>query len=414
MKNSNNLNNDYDEDINRPEIDTGLSEVAVSPKKNIITLAIIGVFSLILVYFLFFRDTPLEQKKKEKQELSEVSNKIKTTQPAKAEIDTPITLPKLPEPPPLVVPPPPPPPAPPPPAPPPVSITTPVAAMPPQLPLLTKDDNAKIQALAARKKSTIMLGGAGGTKDNNIGSGDHNDYFEPVRTTATQSKATSIGNTSFMIAQGKMIDAVLETAINTDLPGTIRAMVSRDVYAESGKNILIPKGSRLIGAYQSNIQRGQKRVAIKWSRIIRADGIDIAIDKSDAVDKLGRVGVEGYVDNKYFEIFSNAILLSVINVGLALGVEKVTNFQATPQTTITTPSTTGALPSITTTASGKPSDAAIQDAVKSLGDAGKKITQDALNVNPTITVNQGYLIKVFVNQDLIFPAHIANGIKVVK
>ena len=113
---------------------------------------------------------------------------------------------------------------------------------------------------------------------------------------------------------------MLETAINTDLPGTLRAIVSRDVFAESGKEVMIPKGSRIIGTYNTGISRGQRRVMIVWTRLIRPDGLDIEIG-SPGVDSLGRAGVEGDVDNKYAEIFSAAILTSVVTIGAATAAE---------------------------------------------------------------------------------------------
>ncbi len=126
------------------------------------------------------------------------------------------------------------------------------------------------------------------------------------------------------IAQGKIVDAVLETAVNTDLPGEMRAIVSRDVFAESGRQIMIPKGSRLIGTYNTSVARGQARVMIIWTRLIRPDGLDIAIG-SGGVDALGRAGVEGSVDNKYAEIFSAAMLTSVLDIGVAVAVDALSN-----------------------------------------------------------------------------------------
>ena len=95
---------------------------------------------------------------------------------------------------------------------------------------------------------------------------------------AAESRSTTLGDREFIIAQGKLIDAVLETAVNTDQPGMLRALVSNDIYGDSGRTILLPRGSRLIGQYNSDVARGQSRVFVIWQRVIRPDGIDVQLD----------------------------------------------------------------------------------------------------------------------------------------
>ena len=103
-----------------------------------------------------------------------------------------------------------------------------------------------------------------------------------------------------------MLTAVLETAINTEMPGTVRGIITRDVYGESGNVVLIPRGSRLYGSYSSQITRGQGRVEINWSRLMRADGVDVNVT-FNAADQFGRSGIEGDVDNKYGSIIGNSM-----------------------------------------------------------------------------------------------------------
>jgi len=213
-------------------------------------------------------------------------------------------------------------------------------------------------------------------------------------TKAEKAVATRLSNLSTTIAQGKIIDAVIETAINTDLPGSIRAIVSRDVFAESGREVMIPKGSRLIGTYNSGIVRGQNRVLIVWTRLIRPDGLDMAIG-SPGVDALGRAGIEGIADNKYSEIFSAALLTSIISIGVAAAADAATGNESTTTTTSNDGNRT------TTGTSG--TDAA-RDAVETVGEAGKGIVSSMLNLKPTIVLDQGSRINVFVNKDLIFPS----------
>ena len=79
------------------------------------------------------------------------------------------------------------------------------------------------------------------------------------------------------VTQGTMIPAVLETAINTDVPGYVRAVVSQDVRSFDGTRVLVPRSSRLIGQYQSGLQAGQKRAYVIWTRLIRPDGVSVAL-----------------------------------------------------------------------------------------------------------------------------------------
>jgi type IV secretion system protein VirB10 len=130
--------------------------------------------------------------------------------------------------------------------------------------------------------------------------------------------ATAMENPSTTISQGTLIPAVLETAIDTDLPGYVRAVVSRDIKAFDGANVLIPRSSRLIGQYKSGLQAGQQRAYVIWTRLIRPDGASIALG-SPAVDFSGRSGLEGKVDGHFLKRFGSAMLLSVVGGLGALG-----------------------------------------------------------------------------------------------
>ncbi|HWK41305.1 MAG TPA: TrbI/VirB10 family protein [Croceibacterium sp.] len=113
------------------------------------------------------------------------------------------------------------------------------------------------------------------------------------------------------ITQGTMIPAVLETAINTDVPGFVRAVVSQDVRSYDGTRILVPRSSRLIGQYQSGLQQGQKRAYVIWTRLIRPDGVSVSL-ASPATAFDGSGGLPGQVDSHFFQRFGSAMLLSVI------------------------------------------------------------------------------------------------------
>jgi type IV secretion system protein VirB10 len=316
--------------------------------------------------------------------------------------------------------PPPPPPPPPPPAPPAV-VKQPNAAppkpaaplAPPEIRAIGAPDDGGIKLLdkraANRMRSNMLLinGGATAGGDDKkaakaaINQNDPNAAFASNVIESSQAEsvtATRMSNMNQTIAQGKIVNAVLETAINTDLPGTLRAIISRDVYAEAGRSVLIPKGSRLIGTYNTGIFRGQKRVLIVWTRVITPEGIDMAIG-SPGIDSLGRAGVQGQVDNKFMESFSAAILTSMITLGVGIAADNSISGNNS--------STTNTDGSSTTT--GSAGAAAITGAVRSVGDVSSSIVNSLVDLRPTITIDQGTRINVFVNKDVLVPGQTTSG-----
>jgi type IV secretion system protein VirB10 len=167
------------------------------------------------------------------------------------------------------------------------------------------------------------------------------------------------------VTQGTMIPAILETAINTDVPGYVRAVVSQDVRSFDGTRVLVPRSSRLIGQYQSGVQGGQKRAYVIWTRLIRPDGVSVAL-ASPAASFDGSTGLDGKVDSHFFQRFGSAMLLSVVGGLSAIG--------------------TGGASLIL---GGGQSAAA---AAVSQGD----------KIGPTIRVRQGEPIRVFTARDLDF------------
>ena len=123
-------------------------------------------------------------------------------------------------------------------------------------------------------------------------------------------QATPMTNPSTTVTQGTLIPAILETAIDTDVPGFVRAVVSEDVRSFDGTRILVPRSSRLVGQYQSGLQGGQKRAFVIWTRLIRPDGASVNL-ASPAVGFDGTTGLEGDVNSNFFRRFGSALLLSV-------------------------------------------------------------------------------------------------------
>jgi len=131
-------------------------------------------------------------------------------------------------------------------------------------------------------------------------------------------------NPSLTVPQGTVIPAVLETALDSTRAGGVRALVQRDVLGFDGTRLLIPRGSRLYGEYEANLQAGQNRALVRWTRLIRPDGVTIALD-SPSSDPLGRAGVRGKVDSKFLQRFGGAILQSVLDIGVGVAVARATD-----------------------------------------------------------------------------------------
>ena len=189
--------------------------------------------------------------------------------------------------------------------------------------------------------------------------------------TADTARATRLKDVASTASQGTVIPAVLETAIDSDVPGFARAVISQDVRGFDGTKVLIPRGSKLIGQYRSGVAQGQTRAFVVWSRILTPDGVSIDVG-SPSTDPLGRGGLSGETDTHFLERFGSAILLSVITSGL----------DALSQTQGSTDITIGS------------STQANQVASVAL--------QKQIDIPPTIKVPQGTPLQVFLAKDLDF------------
>ena len=238
-------------------------------------------------------------------------------------------------------------------------------------------DFAETDATAAAK-APISLGAAGlaavAAKAGATGpNGMNSDEQFATRVGAEEpehAQATQLRHRASLIPQGATITGVLETALNSDLPGFARAVVSRDVRGFDGTQILIPRGSRVIGQYKSAVAQGQTRAFVIWTRIIRPDGASIQIGSS-GTDPLGRAGLTGKVDTHFFQRFGGAILLSVINAELTNLSSRSNNTQVVIGSA--SDATTASLSALIPTA-----------------------------IPPTIKVSQGAPIRIFVARDLDF------------
>ena len=220
-------------------------------------------------------------------------------------------------------------------------------------------------------------GGNGGANAASHGDkdGESDNAFSArlAKTGAESVSPTHLSDNARVAPQGTIIPAVLETAINSDLPGYTRAVVSRDVRGYDGTTVLIPRGSRLIGQYRNALAVGQSRAFVVWTRLITPAGLSLDI-QSPGTDSMGRTGLEGETHSHFFSRFGNAILLSVINAGLQAGANSI----------------------------GNPSTAIIIGSQAQATNVATMALQKEINVPTTVIVHQGTPIQVFVARDLDF------------
>lgn len=181
-------------------------------------------------------------------------------------------------------------------------------------PAVVVDLSEAAPGAAAQKLGTVAAPVAAGGEDARLNP-EERFAARVTGSTVDTARATQMRDLSRVIPQGFVIPAVLETAIDSDLPGAVRAVVSRDVRGFDGSQILVPRGSKLIGQYRSAAAIGQTRAFVVWSRIITPAGVSIDVG-SPATDRLGRGGLAGTADTHFFERFGSSILLSLVSAGV--------------------------------------------------------------------------------------------------
>lgn len=215
------------------------------------------------------------------------------------------------------------------------------------------------------------------------------------------SVATENRRTDAWIPQGTMIRGTLETAINSDLAGMVKGIVREDVYSFDGRRILIPAGSSLIGDYKSGVERGQERILIVWTRMIRSDGVSVQLG-SYGTDRLGRSGMTGTVDRKYWERFGPPALMTLIGGAT----QYIAQLGQKDNQYITVVNSDGSVTRIPQNSGDTSQDRGRQIAAETIASGiqqlGTEAFQDSRNIRPTIHIPEGSDINVFVTRDLDF------------
>ncbi|WP_018904329.1 TrbI/VirB10 family protein [Variovorax paradoxus] len=184
----------------------------------------------------------------------------------------------------------------------------------------------------------------------------------------------------YQVMAGTIIPAALVTGINSDLPGQVIATVTEAVYdTATGRHLLIPQGSRLIGRYDSQVAFGQRRVLLVWTRLILPDMSSVALDRLPGIDPAGYAGLEDGVDWHWDRILAGAALSTLLSVGAEL-----------------------AAPQSRTDQDGNRVVIAVREGVQdTVNQVGQEITKRNASIQPTLTIQPGFPMRVMVNKDLI-------------
>lgn len=230
---------------------------------------------------------------------------------------------------------------------------------------------SKTNANTASTEGSPSDSGSGGGQ---LGaSGGMSELLTSTRTPTR--KAGMLGNRNFILAKGAFIDCALQTRLDSTVPGMTACVITRNIYSDNGKVLLIERGSTATGEYKANMRQGMARIYVLWSRIKTPNGVVIALD-SPGTDPLGGAGVPGYIDNHFWQRFGGALMLSMIDDVARLltsntgsGGNSQFNFNST-------------------------SDAAQNMATEAL--------KSTINIPPTLYKNQGEQVGIYIARDLDF------------
>jgi type IV secretion system protein VirB10 len=177
-----------------------------------------------------------------------------------------------------------------------------------------------------------------------------------------------------ILQAGAVISAALITGIRSDLPGQITAQVTENIFdSPTGRILLVPQGTRVIGQYDNNVQFGQSRVLLVWNRLIFPNGCSIVLERQPGADAEGYAGLQDGVDYHWWDLAKAAGLSTLLSVGAELAVDN---------------------------------DDRLIQAIRNGGqdtinDAGQQIVRRQLNIAPTLTIRPGFPVRVIVTRDLI-------------
>jgi type IV secretion system protein VirB10 len=201
-----------------------------------------------------------------------------------------------------------------------------------------------------------------------------------VATRMTGSKASVLPHRNMLVTMGTVIPCVLETALDSTLPGFATCMVPRDVLSDDSTVVLMEKGTRIVGEFKGGVREGQHRVFILWTRAETPNGVIVNL-ASPATDAVGRTGVDGVYDGHFWERFGGALMFSLV--------DDATNVA-------------GAAAAGSRAGNGSINSSYYQPSVNAGQQAASIALGNSINIPPTIRKNQGDFVSIYVGRDLDF------------
>lgn len=232
--------------------------------------------------------------------------------------------------------------------------------------------------------STVNLGGAGAGSGGGAASspqGSIGSLLTPSSTPMVQ--AGMLGDRSMILPKGRTIDCGLSMRLVNEVAGMATCVISSDVYSDNGRVLLLERGSEATGEYMSAMQQGQKRIFVLWSRVKTPHGVVMNLN-SPAADSLGTSGLDGYVDNHWFERIGAAVMLSLVQDAIAYKTAEASGTSGTGNT------------------QAQGGTVVLQNSQQTGSSLAEKILASTINIKPTLYKNQGDRASIFVARDLDF------------
>lgn len=294
------------------------------------------------------------------------------------------------------------------------------------------DYTAMTQQMIQNQLAMVNGDGSSGSVDNQNMQASKNAFFN---------KSFSEGNyndhqfkkvkakSKYTLHEGSIIDGLMISGINSDLPGLIVAKVSKDIYDSiDGKHLVIPQGTELVGRYSSAVAYAQDRVAFGWTRMIFKNGDSINLGNMGGVDQQGYSGIKDQVDNHYFRLFGQIALVSffqaipaLINPTESESKQKVETVTSTHQEVVTDANgnqtivtLTDTNPVTTTSSSSSGGTDEFQSEFKesygqTMAEVGVALAKRNMSIQPTLKVRPGHKFKIIVTKDMILPPSSIEG-----
>ena len=247
---------------------------------------------------------------------------------------------------------------------------------PPQISMFDEDASATKAAAGSPTGQT-----AGASRPRVVQTQAANEARGQSATSTPQATASNLGDRSYLLARGSWIPCILETQLNSTVPGATSCVIPENVYSDDGKVVLLGKGSHAQGTFGNTLKVGDERIAVMWDRIKTTLGIVVDVS-SPVADGLGTTGAGGYIDNHWIQRIGAAVLLSFVQDAIGYEVSKTQNYANTTSnaTNVYTP----------------------QNTVSSTNRLAEKILDSTINIPPTLYKNRGERIMIYVNRDMWF------------